>query len=79
MAHVQALTIDDILKLKAIVLYIVNQCETVDIFHILKILYFAEQQYLMEFHLHCLENQVAHIEKQHHLEVNLQMLMWKLM
>lgn len=49
MAHVQALTIDDILKLKAIVLYIVNQCGTVDIFHILKILYFADRTHYAEW------------------------------
>ena len=49
MAHVQALTHDDILKLKAIVLYIVNQCGTVDIFHILKILYFADRAHYAEW------------------------------
>lgn len=49
MTHVQALTHDDILKLKAIVLYIVNQCGTVDIFHILKILYFADRAHYAEW------------------------------
>ena len=49
MTHVQALTHDDILKLKAIALYIVNQCGTVDIFHILKILYFADRAHYAEW------------------------------
>lgn len=44
MAHIQALTTDDILKLKAITLYIVNKCGVADIFHILKILYFADNR-----------------------------------
>ncbi len=49
MAYVQALTTDDILKLKAITLYIVNQCGTIDIFHILKILYFADRAHYAEW------------------------------
>lgn len=49
MANVKALSYDDILKLKAIVLYIVNKCGTVDIFHILKILYFADRTHYAEW------------------------------
>ena len=49
MAHIQALTTDDILKLKAITLYIVNKCGVADIFHILKILYFAARAHYAEW------------------------------
>lgn len=49
MAYIQALTTDDILKLKAITLYIVNKCGVVDIFHILKILYFADRAHYAEW------------------------------
>ena len=49
MAHVQALTADDISKLKAITLYIVNKCGVIDIFHILKILYFADRKHYAEW------------------------------
>ena len=49
MAHIQALTTDDILKLKAITLYIVNKCGVADIFHILKILYFADRAHYAEW------------------------------
>ena len=49
MAYVQALTADDISKLKAITLYIVNKCGVIDIFHILKILYFADRKHYAEW------------------------------
>lgn len=49
MAKVPALTTDDILKLKAITLYIVNKCGIIDIFHILKILYFADRAHYAQW------------------------------
>lgn len=45
MAHIKVLTEDDVYKLKAIALYIVNECGIIDIFHILKILYFADREH----------------------------------
>lgn len=49
MSQIKALNTDEVLKLKAIVLYIVNQCKVIDIFHILKILYFADKQHYAEW------------------------------
>ena len=37
------LTFDDMLKLKAVVLYIINRCEAIDYFHLFKCLYFADR------------------------------------
>ena len=36
---------DEILKLKAAVLYIIKQCGTIDYFHLFKILYFADREH----------------------------------
>ena len=43
------LTTDDILKLKAIVLYIVNKCGEIDIYHLLKIIYFADREHYAQW------------------------------
>ena len=39
------MTIDDILKLKAAALYVVNKCQAIDYFHLFKILYFADREH----------------------------------
>ena len=39
------MTIDDILKLKAVALYVVNKCQAIDYFHLFKILYFADREH----------------------------------
>lgn len=49
MAHIKTLSADDVLKLKAITLYIVGKCGVIDIFHILKILYFADRTHYAEW------------------------------
>jgi|WetSurMetagenome_2_1015567.scaffolds.fasta_scaffold33933_3 uncharacterized phage-associated protein len=45
MAHIHCLTHDEILKLKAVVLYIVNKCSEIDYFHLFKIIYFADRMH----------------------------------
>lgn len=39
------MTIDDILKLKAVALYVINKCQPIDYFHLFKILYFADREH----------------------------------
>ena len=39
------MTTDDMLKLKAVTLYILKQCGELDFIHLFKILYFAERQH----------------------------------
>lgn len=39
------LTIDDILKLKAVALYVIDKCQVIDYFHLFKILYFADREH----------------------------------
>ena len=36
---IKELTIDEMLKLKAVVLYVINKCDEIDYFHLFKILY----------------------------------------
>lgn len=43
------MTHDELLKLKAVVLYIVNKCEAIDYFHIFKILYFADRDHYAKY------------------------------
>ena len=45
MTDYRHLSQDDILKLKAVVLYIVDKCGETDCFHIFKILYFADREH----------------------------------
>ena len=40
---IKELTIDEMLKLKAVVLYVINKCDEIDYFHLFKILYFADR------------------------------------
>lgn len=42
-------TNDDVLKLKAIVLYIINRCGTIDMYRILKIVYFANREHFAKW------------------------------
>lgn len=49
MANTRKLTHDELLKLKAVVLYIVNKCEAIDYFHIFKILYFADRDHYAKY------------------------------
>lgn len=49
MAHVKALSRDEILKLKAVVLYVINQCGELDYFHLFKILYFADREHYAKY------------------------------
>lgn len=39
------MTIDDILKLKAVALYVINMCKAIDYFHLFKIIYFADREH----------------------------------
>lgn len=45
MAKIQHLTTDDILKLKAVTLYVINMCKAIDYFHLFKIIYFADRDH----------------------------------
>lgn len=44
MARVR-LTTDEILKLKAVVLYVIKKCQSIDYFHLFKIIYFADREH----------------------------------
>lgn len=39
------MTPDDILKLKAVALYVINRCGRIDFFHLFKIIYFADREH----------------------------------
>ena len=39
------LTTDEILKLKAVVLYVIKKCHSIDYFHLFKIIYFADREH----------------------------------
>ena len=44
------MTRDEILKLKAVTLYVLNQCGgELDFIHLFKILYFSDRAYLLDF------------------------------
>jgi len=43
------LSLNDFLKLKAVVLFIVNRCEAIDYFRIFKILYFADKAHYADY------------------------------
>ena len=45
MPRIRKMSGDEILKLKAVVLYILKQCRTVDYFHLFKIIYFADREH----------------------------------
>lgn len=45
MANIKSMTQDDILKLKAVALYIINKCKGIDYFHLFKIIYFADREH----------------------------------
>jgi len=49
MAKTRDLTFDEILKLKAAALYIVDKCGIIDYFHIFKILYFADKEHYSKY------------------------------
>ena len=43
------LTNEEMLKLKAVVLYVVTKCEVIDYFHLFKILYFADKAHYAKY------------------------------
>lgn len=45
MARVQKMNNDDVLKLKAVALYVINMCKAIDYFHLFKIIYFADREH----------------------------------
>ncbi|OFO52345.1 hypothetical protein HMPREF3027_06735 [Porphyromonas sp. HMSC077F02] len=45
MALIQPMTQDDILKLKAVALYVINKCKSIDFIHLFKIIYFADRKH----------------------------------
>lgn len=45
MARIKQLNIDEILKLKAAALYVINKCQDIDFLHLFKILYFADKEH----------------------------------
>lgn len=40
---------EDILKMKAAVLYVISKCEVIDYFHLFKILYFADKEHYAKY------------------------------
>jgi uncharacterized phage-associated protein len=49
MPNIKELTTDEVLKLKAVVLYIINKCNEIDYFHLFKILYFADKEHYAKY------------------------------
>lgn len=49
MPNIRELTIDEILKLKAVVLYVITKCNEIDYFHLFKILYFADKEHYARY------------------------------
>lgn len=49
MSTLRTLTTEELLKLKAATLYIVNKCEAIDYFHLFKILYFADRNHYAQY------------------------------
>lgn len=49
MAKIKGLTVDEMLKLKAVVLYVINKCGEIDYFHLFKILYFADKEHYAKY------------------------------
>lgn len=45
MARIQPMSQDDILKLKAVALYVINKCNKIDLIHLFKIIYFADRKH----------------------------------
>lgn len=49
MSKIRELTLDEMLKLKAAVLYVMNRCGAIDYFHLFKILYFADRAHYAKY------------------------------
>lgn len=49
MSKIRELTVDEMLKLKAVVLYVINKCGEIDYFHLFKILYFADRAHYAKY------------------------------
>lgn len=63
MAKVTPLTDDDILKLRAVVLYVVNMCQVIDYFHLFKILYFADREHYALYGCRIIKDTFCALEK----------------
>ena len=49
MAKVRSLTENEVLKLKATALYVLNKCGKLDYFHLFKIIYFADKEHYAKY------------------------------
>lgn len=49
MSNIRELTLSEMLKLKAVVLYVINKCGAIDYFHLFKILYFADRAHYAKY------------------------------
>lgn len=49
MSKIRELTVDEMLKLKAVVLYVITKCGEIDYFHLFKILYFADRAHYAKY------------------------------
>lgn len=59
----EKMTKDDVLKLKAAVLYIINKCGEIDFIHLFKILYFAERKQYAEYGQHLISDSFCALER----------------
>ena len=57
------MTTDDMLKLKAVTLYILKQCGELDFIHLFKILYFAERQHYATYGKHLVKDTFCALER----------------
>lgn len=57
------MTLDDILKLKAVSLYILKQCGETDFIHLFKILYFAERSHFASYGKHLVKDTFCALER----------------
>lgn len=53
---------DDVLKLKAVVLYVMNKCRSIDFVHLFKIIYFAEREQYANYGQHLVADKFCALE-----------------
>ena len=61
--RIDNMTKEQILKLKAVVLYIINKCGEIDFIHLFKILYFAERKQYAEYGQHLVYDSFCALER----------------
>lgn len=63
MSKIRELTLDEMLKLKAAVLYVINKCGVIDYFHLFKILYFADRAHYAHYGRRIIQDTFCALQK----------------